>query len=225
MRYDKEAIRREPSPYTKTCQSMDDRMKELEKIADIFDLEVKFNDKETEDNSGSAAGEIFLGRFDDKENMTIAFFHELCHCVAYGLLCGKINSEDTFRISSHLAHEGFIWEHAFFMAAEYGYSWPYDHSVYKYAYKCLFTYVFNEYDDFLRNNNVSDYDIEKEIKYWKFRGELDDLDKEYDKKKKDIYEKYDIEDKKLYSVSKTVTAPNGELVKVVTLDEQGEPIK
>ena len=224
MKYNKDEIRREPSPYADVNPNYEDRMLELEKIADEFGFDVVFNDKDEAPNSAHASGDIVLGVFTDIDNMTIAFFHELCHLNAYGLLCGKINSEGKYILSSQLAHEGFIWEHAFFMAAEYGYKWPINHSVYDYAYTSLFTYVFNDIDDCFRNKmEVSE--VKNRFKDWKYRKKVQKIDDEYSDRKKKIINKYNMLEMNI-PVSKLPDSPyKGELhPRVVELDENGVPV-
>ena len=224
MRYNKNEIRREPSPYADVNPTYKDRMLELEKIADEFGFDVVFNDKDEEPNSAHAADSIVLGIFTDIDNMTIAFFHELCHLNAYGMLCGKINSEGKYILSSQLAHEGFIWEHAFFMAAEYGYKWPINHSVYDYAYTSLFTYVFNEIDDYFRNK-IEMADVKKDIKNWKFRKAIQKIDNKYNSRKKKVLSKYNKLDISIPASKLQDSSDKGELKsKVIELDENGVPI-
>ena len=224
MKYNIDEIRREPSPYADVNPSYGDRMLELEKIADEFGFDVVFNDKDEEPNSAHASGNIVLGVFTDIDNMTIAFFHELCHLNAYGLLCGKINSEGKYILSSQLAHEGFIWEHAFFMAAEYGYKWPINHSVYDYAYTSLFTYVFNDIDDCFRNK-IEMADVKKDIKNWKFRKVMQKIDSEYNARKKKVLSKYNKLDISIPTSKLPDSSDKGELKpKVIELDENGVPV-
>ena len=119
---------------------MNKRINELQTIVNKYRVKVTFNDNETEDknNGGSSGNEIWLGEFDDVDLLTIAFFHELAHCLSHNILPHRKYC------SSILADEGFAWEYGFELASQYGYTWDIKHKVYKYAEKNLLSYVTNE---------------------------------------------------------------------------------
>lgn len=116
---------------------MNKRINKLQTIANKYRVKVTFNVNETEDknNGGSSGNEIWLGEFDDVDLLTIAFFHELAHCLSQTVLNHRKYC------SSILADEGFTWEYAFELAARHGYTWDIKHKVYKYAEKNLRSYV------------------------------------------------------------------------------------
>ena len=123
---------------------MKEKNKDLLRIAEQYQINVWFDLETEEKNMGSSAGnEIWLGVFDDKELLTIAFFHELAHC-----LYAKVLPHNEY-CSSILAQEGFCWEYGFELAAQHGYQWGIQHKVYQYAKKNLLSYVKEEtYDRF-----------------------------------------------------------------------------
>ena len=108
----------------------------LQSIADYYNVKVTFDSDMQDENSGSSAGnEMWLGKFEDKDLLTIAFFHELVHCLYTTIL------PHNKYCSSILAQEGFCWEYGFELAAQYGFIWDTKHKVYKYAEQNLRSYV------------------------------------------------------------------------------------
>ena len=108
----------------------------LTSIADQHNIKVTFDLESEGENHGSSAGdEIFLGHFTNDDLLTIAFFHELAHCLSNSVLAHRTHC------SSRLADEGFAWEYGFELAAQHGYTWDIEHDVYKYAERSLLSYV------------------------------------------------------------------------------------
>lgn len=116
------------------------RINELQTIANEYQVKVTFNANKTEDkNSGGSSGnEIWLGKFDDVDLLTIAFFHELAHCLSNNIL------QHRKYCSSILANEGFAWEYGFELASQHGFTWNIEHKVYKYAEQSLRSYIYQE---------------------------------------------------------------------------------
>ena len=115
---------------------MSERIEQLKRIADQYQVNVTFNCETEEKNNGSYAGnEMWLGEFDDIDLLTVAFFHELAHCLSKTVLVHRKYC------SSRLADEGFAWEYGFELAARYGYTWDINHEVYRYAEQRLRTYT------------------------------------------------------------------------------------
>lgn len=123
----------------KTDTQISNRIKHLKHIADQYKINVTFNSDMQEDNTGGNAGDIiWLGKFDDMDLLTIAFFHELAHCESQAILIHRKY------YSSRLADEGFAWEYGFDLAARHGYTWDIKHKVYKYAEQNLRSYIYQE---------------------------------------------------------------------------------
>ena len=111
----------------------------LQRIAEKNNVKVTFNSEMETPNYGSSAGnEMWLGLFKDKDLLTIAFFHELAHC-----LYTKVLPHNKY-CSSILAQEGFCWEYGFELAAQYGFEWDIKHRVYEYAERMLWSYTYGE---------------------------------------------------------------------------------
>ena len=118
---------------------MTELINRLKSIADQYKVKVTFNaDTEENNNGGCAENERWLGEFDDVDLLTIAFFHELAHCLSQAVLVHRKYC------SSRLADEGFAWEYGFELAAQYGFTWDIKHKVYKYAEKNLRSYIYQE---------------------------------------------------------------------------------
>ena len=128
---------------------MEDRIRELMNISDIYGVKAEFNCTDTcYRNSGfSAIDEIWMTPHDDIDNLTAGFFHELAHCVYPKISKGAELPDTSFSI---LSYEATCWELGFKLAKKHGYEWHFSSPVYSYAYKCLFSYVFGEGDDWLR---------------------------------------------------------------------------
>ena len=111
----------------------------INNVAKIHGIKLQLECEEEPKNHASSAGnEIFMGIFDDADILTIAFFHELAHCLSNNVLRHR---KYCFSI---LADEGFAWEYAFELAADYGCIWNIKHKVYKYAEENLRSYIYSE---------------------------------------------------------------------------------
>ena len=102
-------------------------------------------------NQGASAGDdIYLGTFDNIDNLTAAFFHELAHHLVHNIFkqCNLMYIHFSF-----LSNEIVCWELGFSLAHKYGYSWLPGHAVFKYAYKCMSSYIDTEYDKYLKDDN------------------------------------------------------------------------
>lgn len=112
----------------------------INNVAKIHGIKLHLECEEEPKNHASSDcdKEIFMGIFDDADILTIAFFHELAHCLSQAVLVHRKYC------SSRLADEGFAWEYGFELAARHGYTWDIKHKVYKYAEKNLLSYVTNE---------------------------------------------------------------------------------
>ena len=125
-------------------------------------------------NRAFSGGVIVLGEFDNKDNETAAFFHELAH----ELWC-KIMEDlgsDLHRSFSFASIEGAMWELGFNLAHIHGYDWEFGHPVYKYAYSELSTYFFDgEYDRHLFSQKDILYVVKRWNRYKKVKsnGETD----------------------------------------------------
>lgn len=112
----------------------------IKNVAKIHGIKLHLECKDEPTNHASSDGdkEIFMGMFDDADILTIAFFHELAHCLSHNVLSHRKYC------SSILADEGFAWEYGFELASQYGCTWDIKHKVYKYAEKNLLSYVNKE---------------------------------------------------------------------------------
>ena len=145
---------------------MEERIKQLKAIAKEYNIEAEFNVKDMDGrgrNAGSAGDKmVWFSPFDDKDNLTAAFFHELGHCL-FNNIFNKAGLSSTHYFCS-LSGEATCWEIGFMLAEKHGFKWEYDHPVYKFAYASLFSYVFGEGDDYLRkdiflNDIQEDFDL------------------------------------------------------------------
>lgn len=149
---------------------MDERKKELRKIANENGIDIDFDnsfDNTIPFNQAASYGEfICMNTYNNVDNLTAAFFHELAHCKF-----DAIREKAELPVSGFacmLSNESMCWELGFSLAAKYGYTWKYDHPVYVYAYRCLFTYVFGDSDDYLRQD-MPIKRIRRDIENWAIR--------------------------------------------------------
>lgn len=111
----------------------------IHNIAKIHSVKLHLECEDEPKNHASSAGnEIFMGLFDDADILTIAFFHELAHC-----LSDKVLPHRKY-YSSILADEGFAWEYGFELASAFGCTWDIKHKVYQYAEENLRSYIHTE---------------------------------------------------------------------------------
>ena len=104
-------------------------------IAKEYNVTIKRDTKNCEDNQGASAGrDIYLGNFDDTEIETVAFFHELGHILSNEIVCKRGYTMTT------ISSEGLAWELGLGIAFEHGYEWDYNSHVMKWARDQLRTY-------------------------------------------------------------------------------------
>lgn len=151
---------------------MDIRKKELSKIAERHNINVLFDedwDGCVPFNQASSSGDlIVMNTFNNIDNFTIAFFHELAHCLRSRdkMLATKYNIR--------LLEESYCWTNGIWLADLNGYRWedPH-HPVWSYVYRCIFSYIFTEYDDCYRKD-ISVKAIHKDIENWLERSRTED---------------------------------------------------
>ena len=136
-----------------------DTKEELRLLAvGCFSIDVKFVDY-LKNESQSSDRVIYLGEYNSEDCMVADFFHELAHLVyekylyveysRFGKTVGK-----NFLYFSKLSEEALMWEIGFRLASKFGFEWNYNHLVYRHAYKHLLSYILNEFDDSLVDEEV-----------------------------------------------------------------------
>lgn len=126
---------------------MTDISKEIQELADFYNVNV-FRDIWNDcDNCGYYNGEIGLGKFDDPDLERMAFFHELGHH-----LLEKTSTRKYFL--STISKEGAAWEIGLTEAGRHGYFYDYYSKESKWAREQLHSYIGGEYDDIARKNNI-----------------------------------------------------------------------
>jgi hypothetical protein len=130
---------------------------------------------------------FYFTRFDNIDILTMEFFYGMASQHTYMLVSSLIYGPDFngermpfIGSASHLANQGYLWTLAYMMAAKHGFVYKdIDDDIYVYTYHKLFGWVFDEYDDFLRNR-LNRRNLYEDLTRWDCRvqNRFDDLMKD-----------------------------------------------